>query len=329
MIVNSNELAQSREPRCLTMFPGGKRFAFSILDDTDDSTLENVKPIYDLLRERGLRTTKTAWPLDCPEGSRHFFAADTLQNKVYLDFVHELVEAGFELAFHGATMESSRRERTVRGLEFIRGEFGCYPRLFCNHGYNRENLYWGYNRYRVAPFRMLSRVLARGVNGRFEGEEEGSEFFWGDMCRDVIQYVRNFTFERLNLLEVDPHMPYRIASTPYVNYWFSTADAQDVVAFNRLLSRERIDRLEADGGVCIVSTHFGKGFVRDGSVDRQTEGLLDHLADKRGWFVPVSDILDRLLRAEGGGRSLTSAQVLALETRFIADRIRQRRSHGR
>jgi len=26
--------------------------------------------------------------------SRHFFAADTLQNKAYRDFVHELVEAG-------------------------------------------------------------------------------------------------------------------------------------------------------------------------------------------------------------------------------------------
>ena len=97
----------------MTLFPAGKRFSFSVLDDTDDSTLENVRPIYAMLREYGFRTTKTAWPLDCPEGSRNFFAAQTLQDKEYLRFVHELVDEGFELAFHGATMESSPRERTL------------------------------------------------------------------------------------------------------------------------------------------------------------------------------------------------------------------------
>ena len=104
-------------------FPGGKRFCFSILDDTDDATVENVKPVYDYLYECGLRTTKTVWPMDCPEGSRVFFAAETLQDKPYCDFVHELVSRGFELALHGATMESSTRERTMRGLGFLQREF--------------------------------------------------------------------------------------------------------------------------------------------------------------------------------------------------------------
>lgn len=54
------------------LFPEQKRFAFSILDDTDDATVENVKPVYDTLMEYGFRTTKTAWPLDCPEGSAIF-----------------------------------------------------------------------------------------------------------------------------------------------------------------------------------------------------------------------------------------------------------------
>jgi hypothetical protein len=307
--------------------PVGKRFAFSVLDDTDDSTLENVQPVYALLQDLGLRTTKTAWPLDCPEGSRHFFAAETPQEKAYLAFVHELADAGFELAFHGATMESSRRERTLEGLEFLRSEFGCYPRLFCNHGQNRENLYWGSRRFRTAPLRMLSRVLMREHGDSSEGDTEGSRFFWGDVCRDVIRYVRNFTFERLNMLEVDPGMPYHVASTPYVKYWFSTVDAPDVQAFNRVLSRRRIDQLEADRGVCIVSTHLGKGFVKDGRVNPVTEGLLRYLADKAGWFVPVSDVLDRLLEA-GRGRTLTRQEVLRLELRFVAERIRRRRAPG-
>ena len=307
--------------------PAGKRFAFSVLDDTDDSTLENVQPVYALLRELGLRTTKTVWPLDCPEGSRHFFAAETLQDKAYLEFAHELAGAGFELAFHGATMESSQRERTLEGLEFLRSEFGHYPRLFCNHGQNRENLYWGPRRFRTAPLRMLSRVLLRENGDSSEGEKEASKFFWGDVCRDIIRYVRNFTFERLNMLEVDPGMPYHLASTPYVGYWFSTADAHDVEAFNRVLSRRRIDQLEADGGVCIVSTHFGKGFVKDGRVNPATEGLLRHLVAKAGWFAPVSEVLDRLLEA-GRGRTLTRRELLRLELRFVAERIRRRRPPG-
>src|SRR5439155_4467990 len=124
---------------------------------------------------------------------------------------------------------------------------------------NRENLYWGSRRFRTAPLRMLSRVLTRGHGDAFEGEDEGSRFFWGDVCRDVIQYVRNFTFERLNLLAVDPGMPYHLASTPYVRHWFSTTDAPDVDAFNRVLSRRRIDRLAGEGGGCVVSTPFGQG----------------------------------------------------------------------
>ena len=40
-------------------FPNGKRFAFTILDDTDVATLANVRPIYRLLEEVGMRTTKT------------------------------------------------------------------------------------------------------------------------------------------------------------------------------------------------------------------------------------------------------------------------------
>jgi hypothetical protein len=267
------------------------------------------------------------WPLECPEGSRNFFAAETLQDKPYLRFVHELVEAGFEVASHGATMESSLRARTLEGLEFLRGEFGRYPKLFCNHGQNRENLYWGSRRFHTAPLRILSRVLMRQHGDQYEGEKEGSPFFWGDVCREAIRYVRNFTFDHLDMLPIDPGMPYHVATAPYVRYWFSTTDAPDVDAFNRVLTRERVDRLAAAGGVCLISTHFGKGFVKDGRVDPVTAERLRYLADKGGWFVPVSDVLDRLAEA-GRGRTLTRAELLRLELRFLADRIRRRRAPG-
>jgi hypothetical protein len=305
-------------------FPNKKRFAFSILDDTDDSTVSNVTPVYALLRDLGMRTTKTVWPVGCPEGSRLFFAGETLEDQGHLRLAHELAEAGFEIASHCATMESSDRERTLRGLELLRQEFGAYPRLFCNHALNRENIYWGYKRFQSALLRSLVRFARRDRSVDFCGEDERSPYFWGDQCLAHIQYVRNFTFRRLNMLDVNPEMPYRLRSTPYVNYWFSTADAPDVGAFNRLVTRERIDELEEQGGVCIVSTHLGKGFVQGGSLHQDTEAILRYVAKKPGLFVPVSDVLDHLRNVHARGGELSGLGCLKLELRFLADKLLSR-----
>lgn len=160
-------------------FPDGKRFAFSILDDTDDSTLANVKPVYDALSDAGMRTTKTVWPMSCPEGSRLFFAGETLENLAYLKFVQELAAQGFEIASHGATMESSVRERTRRGLEFIKKEFGAYPRLYCNHGFNRENLYWGSKRFQSPLLQKLFACIPGSRSVTYHGDDESSPYFGG------------------------------------------------------------------------------------------------------------------------------------------------------
>ena len=278
-------------------FPEGKEFAFTILDDTDDSTVDNVKPMYDLLGELGLRTTKTVWPLDCPEGSRQYFAGQTLNYKPYREFVHDLPARGFELTWHCATMESSDRARTTRGLDVFHREFGFYPKVHCNHGQNRENIYWGPKRYQNSLIRALASLLGPHGSATFCGELETSPYFWGDLCRTHFRFVRNFSFRRLNMLKVNPHMPYRLEATPYVNFWFSTADAPDVDAFNRLLTREGVDRLRRENGVGIVTTHLGKGFVKDGQINRQTAEMLRYIAALPGWFVPVSDILEFLLVA--------------------------------
>jgi hypothetical protein len=277
-------------------YPEGREFAFSLLDDTDDSTVANVKPIYDLLFELGLRTTKTVWPLDCPEGSRHYFAGSTLADAEYRRFAHQLHDRGFELTWHGATMESSTRERTARGLEVFRQEFGHYPTIHCNHGENRENIYWGGNRYRNRLLRLVHRV-GRPRGPLFSGEVEGSDYFWGDLCRKYIPFVRGFTWYDINTLRRDPDLVYRLEWTPYVNCWFSTSEAADVRDFNRLVTPRSVDRLRAERGVCILSTHLGKGFVRDGRVDREVEATLRYLVSHSGWFAPVSDILEHFRAA--------------------------------
>lgn len=305
-------------------FPGEKSFAFSILDDTDDSTVRNVRPIYELLAELGIRTTKTVWSLESSRPSRQFFAGDTLQKAGYLEFVHELVERGVELAWHCASKESSARTRTLEAFDYFSREFGFVPEIHCNHGSNQENLYWGPDRYRNAIVRFVMRMYAKLRRApEFSGEAPDSPYFWGDLCKQHIRFVRNYTFSDINVLKNDPHMPYHLNSTPYVQYWFSTADAPNVRDFNRLFTKENIDRLERERGICILSTHLGKGFVKDGSVNAETEDALRYLASRNGWFVPVSEILEFLL-ARNRGPELPRRQQLGLEYRHVIDRLKTR-----
>ena len=304
------------------MFPDNKQFAFSILDDTDDSTVENVKPVYDLLSSLGMKTTKTVWAADCPEGSPLYFAGQTLKDEAYLKFVHDIRDSGFELAWHCATMESSKRARTIEALEFFNREFGYYPTLHCNHANNHENIYWGEKRYTNIFLRQLIKFIGRN-NTNFCGEDERSYYFWGDLCKKYFRHVRNFTFNELNMLKADPGMPYHIHEKPYVNNWFSTTDAPDVNRFVELLTHENIDRLSHETGVCIISTHLGKGFTVNGKLDDRVIDSLEYLAKHNGWFVPVSDILDYMLGQQKNNRNYRTSQF-RVETRHIVDHVWKR-----
>lgn len=302
-------------------FPNGGRFVFTILDDTDDATTDNVAPIYALLHDLGFRTTKTAWANDCPDHLKGpFFAADTLRDPRYLDLVRRLVGQGFELAFHNATMGSSRREETEEALRFLQDQFGQMPRVHCNHGQNRENLYWGPARYRsllVGPAVRVASRLKR--TPRYEGEVEDSPYFWGDLSLQHFDYVRGLAFARVDTSDLHPVGPYRDPSTPWVKLWFTTSDAPDARHFKNLMTPGAVERLADNGGICILSTHLGKGFVDDGRVDPDVERILRHLAGLPGWFAPVSEVLDFLRGPEPP--TITEAQRLRLETAHVLDRV--------
>lgn len=307
-------------------WPEGKAFAFSILDDTDDGTVENTKPLYDLLDRLGMRTTKTVWPVACPEGSRLFFAGKTMADPGYRKFILDLEDRGFEIAFHCATMESSRRSRTVEALNVLTNELKTQPRLHCNHGQNRENLYWGHHRYRslIRHAVGIARKLKR-QEYHYDGHVPDSPYFWGDLSLDWFDYVRSFAFARFPLPRWLPLVPYRSSSTPYVKRWFVTSDAPDATAFHRLLKATSTSTLARHGGPHIVSTHLGKGFVKDGKVGPEIERILRMIAEGDGWFAPVSDILDHL--AGSGERKdghLGSVSLLALDIAHLIDRVSQR-----
>jgi hypothetical protein len=301
----------------MSKFPDNRRFAFSIFDDTDLSTVENVSPVYRLLEELGMRTTKSVWPLASTVDG--LFSGSSIQEPEYLQFVLSLKRAGFEIALHNVRNSASTREEVEQGLAEFHRLLGHFPRVHANHAANRENLYWGAARFStLAPvYRVIKSFYERWP---FEGHVEGSKYFWGDICRVRIDYVRNLVFREINLERVNPSMPYYDPQRPFVKAWFSSSDGGDANAFCDLMQPENQDRLEEEGGVCIVYTHFACGFVRKGNVHPEVRALLRRLSKKRGWAVPVSTLLD-YLHLRRGTLEISPDEIARMERSWLSERI--------
>ena len=215
-------------------WPNNKDFAFSIVDDTDMSTLENVKPIYDLLIDCGLTTTKTVWVY--PHEGTYFSASHTLQHAAYLEFVKQLQRKGFEIALHGARGCSSERAMIIEALEEFKVHFGSYPTMHINHAQNEDNLYWGFNK--LYGFQKLldkwgiKKYSRRGIG---YGADPNSKYFWGDIAKEKIKYVRGKSYNSINQLKWDRFAPFHDDRLPLVNYWFSSCNGNEYTDFNKLL----------------------------------------------------------------------------------------------
>ncbi|HUT94390.1 MAG TPA: hypothetical protein VMY37_33330 [Thermoguttaceae bacterium] len=299
-------------------WPDGKQFAFSVFDDTDRATLDNVPPVYALLADLGLRTTKSVWPI---QGSGvPAIGGATCEDPGYLRWVLDLAEQGFEIGLHNATYHTSSREETLRGLDVFRELFGADPRSLANHAGVREGIYWGANR--VSGWRALAyHAMTRFRRVKWSrGHVEGDPLFWGDLCRDRVKYVRNFVFREVDTLEACPQMPYRDPARPYVNYWFASSEGANVDSFNRTLCEEHQDRLQRRGGACVMYTHFANGFYEDGRLNRRFRELMERLAAKNGWFVPVSRLLDHILQTRGP-HELTPRERARLERKWLLHKL--------
>ncbi len=311
------------------VLPGNARFAFTIIDDTDVATIDNVAPMYALLHRSGLRTTKTVWPLDWHGEGSNFAGSTTLEDADYLAFVRELQAQGFEIASHGATMESSDRDTTMLALDRLREAFGDVPRVFANHSNNRENIYWGTARLDQPLLRAAYRAVLRKPDDFFQGHQPDSPYWWGDLCQQHHEYVRNLTFDDLNVLRWNPSMPYHDPSRPYVRWWYSAADAEDADEFVRFVTVENLDRLEAEGGVCILATHFGKGYVRDGRVLPAVQRIVEDLARRAGYYAPVGELLDCLRAQRGEDHVLPRREWSRMQWQWAAALVRRRLKAGR
>jgi hypothetical protein len=299
-------------------WPDGKRFAFTVFDDPDGQTVEMGKRVYGVLADLGFRTTRGVWPgrpVRTPNSKGA--SCDDLD---YRRHTQDLQALGFEVGYHNHTKHSSTREEVISGLEAFRDYFGHYPVAMANH-YNADAMYWGPARL-TSPVRTFYIAATVGrTNGRHFGHVPGHPSFWGDVCRERVRYCRNFVFSNINTLGACPWMPYHDRSKPLVNAWYASTEGSNAPRFLGALSEANQDRLEAEGGACIMYTHFGHGFVdADGQVSPRFVELMQRLSGKGGWFVPVSTLLD-YLRAQQGVTELHTNARRHLETRWLWEKL--------
>jgi hypothetical protein len=300
-------------------WPDGKAFAFTVFDDTDSQTLEIARAVYGFLADRGFRTTKSVWPVR-GKGKPSDCGA-TCDEPDYREWVQGLQRQGFEIGYHMAASHTSKREETAFGLEQFARHFGQYPASMANHFFCDEDVYFGDARVTGAN-RLAYNLLTRFQNhNKFRGHVEGDPLFWGDLCKEKIKYVRNFTFAEINTLKICPYMPYCDPGRPYVNYWYASSEGKDAPRFNETLSEANQDRLEEEGGACVMYTHFGLGFYENGQLNGRFRALMERLSKRNGWFAPVSTLLDYIL-AQRGPVTLTPAERSGLERKWLMHKIR-------
>lgn len=306
-------------------YPEGRRFAFTIIDDTDCATVANTRPVYELLHNLGFRTTKTIWPLTGHHPEDPNDPGQAVTDPEYLQFIRDLQAWGFEIALHNVRSYSSERREIEEGLRQFQEIVGYVPRVHANHMFNLDGLYWGEARLDLGPIGPLYRLVC-SLRGQptSQGHVEGSRFFWGDISRQEIAYVRGFTFPEINVLSINSSLPYFDPKRPYVRSWFSGCDASNASEFRWLLQTEHQERLEREGGISIVATHLASGFVNDGKVDSEVERLLRNLAGRPGWFVPVGELLDYMVK-QRGSHPLPWMERQRMQWRWLLSRFTRRR----
>ena len=298
-------------------WPDKKRFAFTIFDDTDKTNLQNGLPFYDFLRDCGFRTTKSVWTV---KGENRLpGAGSTCEDKPYLDWVLQLRDQGFEIGLHNVSSATSNRAQTEKGFETFRALFDRDPATLSNHAACGESIYWGAERLSGINRMLYTALMGKNHAENFRGHIQGDPLFWGDICRDRVTYVRNFVYNEINTLKACPFMPYHDPLRPCVKYWFPSTEGADVDSFTRMISEKNQDRLEAEGGACIMYTHAGNRFWNN-TLDAGFKRLMTRLSKKNGWFVPVATLLD-FLRENQGHHVISRGERTRLETKWLLHKI--------
>lgn len=276
--------------------PHPYKAGFCITDDTDAATLEQVRAVYDHLRDNGLRATKTVWafkpeePCGIPATPDSTLRGITLEDPEYLAYCRGLSAAGFEIALHGATAGNNRRETVRRAFDFLEKEVGAPDTYIC-HSKNADNPYWEAKITRLQPFRWL---LGRMSRHACSGEIETSPYFWGDVCRARVRQIRLLRTRSLDTLARNPSMPYHDPRKPWVNGWFSATKRP----LSACAAPEALARLKRDRGLTVLYQYLHR-YAKPEGLDPEFTRAVGNLRDPEIWVDTAAAHMRRLRHIQG------------------------------
>ena len=102
----------------------------------------------------------------------------------------------------------------------------------------------------------------------------------------------------------------------------SYSNGNNADRFIELISKENLDRLEREGGVCIVYTQFGAGsFYKSGEIRPEFRARVIDLSTRNGWFVPATELLDYMRTQPNWDPELTFREQVRFEIIFLIKRV--------
>ena len=293
-------MSRTRPSRVLR-WPAPFRWAYAMTDDTDKSTLQSTRVVYEYCLERGIKPTRLLWTHEPSEkcgvkNPEDPIPGASLEDPDYRAYCQDLYERGVTFGLHGASSGNSTRERTLAGFERFEEVFGRPPELFIAHMRNAENIYWGAERYANPVLRAIARALI--IPATYHGDDESSPYYWADICRERIRYIRIYRTRSLNVLAKNPSMPFHDARFPDVRFWYS-ASGQNLELLDRL-TQPRLDLVAREDGLILHYTH-SSWFVDDPAIEspqllEPARRGFDHIGARDDvWCAGVTEVLDRLM----------------------------------
>ncbi|MFA6235583.1 MAG: hypothetical protein WC824_15550 [Bacteroidota bacterium] len=206
----------------------------------------------------------------------------------YRVYCKQLVGKGFEICLHGASAGNNRRERQMEAVRLLNDEF-CKQKTYICHSKNADNIYWEDKVTNLQPFKVLLKAYSRN---RCSGEDNSSDYFWGDICYREIDYIRLHRTRRTDTLSLNPSMPYHNREKPYVKYWFSATKR----AIKDCSDDDSLKRLVRNNGLTVLYQYLHRysdpsTLELDGNFVRAIENIKRH---GEIWVAPVGKVMDRL-----------------------------------
>lgn len=279
-------------------WPYPYKWAFGLIDDTDCSTLEAVLTVYEHCLDAGITPTKTVWAQaaerDCghPVSSRPIVGT-TLDDDAYREYCEALAKRGVEFCLHDVSPGNNLREDTLRGFETFERTFGYAPRVHVFHSHNCDHIYWGENQYGS----RFAKALVRLMTGKrdYFGEDHESPYYWSDVCRDKISYIRLYRTRDFNVLKHNPNMPYHLHGKPDVKLWFSASASRPDLD---RVTDSALDRIARDDGAFLLYAYSSN--LADVTDRSRMEPVAGDAFSRIGgrsdcWRTSISEILDRCL----------------------------------